>query len=228
METEPPEFKKFQNLSGYNFNNSQLLFVALTHKSYTAENPHSMHNEHLEFLGDSVISLVVATEIYQKLDKEADEGAMTKIRASLINRDTLALKGKALKLGDFLRLGKGEDSSEGRKKNKILANAFEAVIGAIYLDNGFETAQKFIKNIYFNEFKNLKIPENDYKSKIQEFFQDKYHKKPIYKIEETKNEEFFFRATLFLDDVAISTGTGKNKKNAEKEAAKKAIEVLLN
>jgi ribonuclease-3 len=228
METYPSGYKKFQDLIEYKFNNIELLIVALTHKSFTSENLSEMHNEHLEFLGDSVISLVLSTEIYNQLENKADEGIMTKIRASLINRDTLAQKGNDLHLGDYLRLGKGEDSCEGRKKEKILANAFEALIGALYLDSGFEKIQKFIKKIYYNELKNLKMPENDYKSKIQEFFQEKYHKKPIYHIEEVTDETLLFKATLFLDDVAISTGTGKNKKNAEKEAAKNAIEVLLN
>lgn len=228
MEPEPREYLKLQKIIKYTFINPDILKVALTHKSFSSENSGEMHNEHLEFLGDSALNLIISTEIYKRLCNDSNEGLMTKIRSALVNRSTLAKKALEIQLGNFIRLGKGEENTNGRSKEKILANAFEALIGAIYIDGGLENTKNFVMDIFSEELNNLsKIPYDDYKSIIQEYFQAKFNKKPVYKVEEINHKDFHFKAILCIDDKDISIGYGKNKKNAQKNAAKKAVEVLI-
>lgn len=219
--------ESLQRKINYFFKDICILKAALTHKSYSAEHPNELHNESLEFLGDAVLSLVISTELYRRLHQQRDEGSMTKIRSSLINRETLAKKAKKITLGEYIRLGKGEEKSLGKEKDKILANCFEAIIASIYLDGGMENAEKFIKVQFEEELNNLHIPKDDYKSIIQEYFQKHFKKQPKYLVEEINHNGIYYKARLIIDGQTISFGYGKSKKLAKKDAAKKAVEVLL-
>lgn len=216
-----------QQRINYFFKDISILKTALTHKSYSAEHPNELHNESLEFLGDAVLYLVISTELFKRLHPQKDEGSMTKIRSSLINRETLAKKAKNITLGEHIRLGKGEEKSLGKEKDKILSNCFEAVIASIYLDGGIENAEKFIKNQFEEELNNLNLPKDDYKSIIQEYFQKNFKKQPKYLVEEINQNGTCYKAKLMVDGHTISYGYGKSKKLAKREAAKNAVEVLI-
>jgi ribonuclease-3 len=209
------------------FKNKNLLKQALTHRSYLNEHSEEKieHNERLEFLGDAVLELAVSEYLYQKYPNP--EGELTSWRASLVNTDSLANLAQNLDLNSFLFLSKGETRSTGKARNVILANAFEAVIGAIYLDQGFKKTKDFI-------IKNLvkKLPEiikkelyKDAKSRFQEISQAQFKITPSYKVlkEEGPAHEKIFTVGLYLGDKFVSQGTGSSKFEAEMKAAEKAL-----
>ncbi len=215
------------NELGYTFKNEEILSRALTHSSYINENnlKHSNCYERLEFLGDSILGMVVAEYLFKK-HKDKKEGELSKIRASIVNESSLALLARSLNLGEKIRLGKGEIKSEGYNKDSLLADTMESVIGAIYLDAGFAEVKSLIKEkiIPF-------IEENcdrfiDYKSTLQEYLQSNRQTAHYNHVREEgpDNDKIFYVEVTGEDKVAM--GKGKNKKSAEQDAAKNLLELL--
>jgi ribonuclease-3 len=214
---------------GYRFNDCTLLVQALTHSSYANERKKSglESNERLEFLGDSLLGMTVALLIYEN-KPQMSEGEMTKLRAELVCEKYLALIASALDLGSCLLLGRGEESGGGRSRSSLLADAFEAIIAAIYLDGGFESARQFVLR-FFEDGLNKPIQSNsDYKTKLQEVIQLNPGQTHVYEPvnEEGPDHDKTFTVRVTLNGKAIGTGTGKSKKSAEQEAAKAALEKI--
>ncbi len=220
-----------QQTLGLSFNDLSLLEQALVHSSYINENPGFtlVSNERLEFLGDAVLGLVVAEKLYQD-SPNFTEGEMTKLRAALVRRDTLARMAKAIRLGDYLYLGKGEEANDGRHKTVNLAGALEAVIAAIFLDNGLLTAKGFILRLLDAELRKA-VSQSvvvDYKSELQELIQARGQQTPTYHVIETAGPDHDRRFTVEvrLGEAVLGRGSGKSKKGAETEAARLALEKL--
>ncbi len=214
---------------GYLFKNEKLLFKALTHSSYANEmNIHKENNnERLEFLGDAVLELVTSEYVY-RAHEDLAEGDLTKLRASIVCEQTLSSCAKDMNIGEYLLLGKGEDSSGGRLRESILSDALEAIIGAIYLDGGFTNAKEFIHNNILTSVEQKQL-FFDSKTILQEIVQN--HKKKIrYKLisEEGPDHNKSFTMALYIGNEKISCGVGKSKKAAEQEAALQAIKKLQN
>jgi len=209
------------------FKKKKLLNRALTHRSYLNENKSSdlEHNERLEFLGDAVLELVVTEHLYQSYN--SPEGEMTAWRAALVNTDMLAKKAKELELESDLLLSKGEAKSTGKARNVILANAFEAVIGAIYLDQGYDGAKKFIQKNILKELP--KILEKklyiDAKSKFQEQAQEKTGITPVYKVvkEWGLDHKKNFEIGVFLGEELVAKAVGRSKQEAQQKAAEAGL-----
>ena len=222
---------EFQKVLAINFNNQELLSEALTHSSYANENQNFglSSNERMEYLGDAVLGLVVGEDVFLKYS-DLTEGDMTKLRAYLVKQDTLAIVAKRLELGSYLSLGKGEEISGGREKKANLARAFEAVIAAIYLDQGLEVVRKFIWKLIKSDMEyainNGVI--SDYKSRLQEFVQSTSSVPPTYHlIEQTgPDHDRTFTVEVRSDDKVLAKGIGKTKKSAETEAAKLALKSM--
>lgn len=224
------DFAEFEKIIKVEFKDKDILKQAFTHRSYLNENRKGKigHNERLEFLGDAVLELAVTKFLYNKYP-EKPEGDLTAIRAALVNTNTISDAAKKLKMNDFLLLSKGEAKDNGRARQYILANAFEAIIGAIYLDKGFDTAEKFIeKNIFY--LTDEIVAENlwqDPKSYFQEKVQEENGMTPVYKTlkEEGPDHNKHFSVGVFIGEKLVSEGRGKSKQEAEQEAAKKALEI---
>ena len=216
---------------GVYFNDTSLLEQALIHSSYINENPDFAltSNERLEFLGDAVLGLIVAEKLYQDFP-HLTEGEMTKLRAALVRRDTLARMARAIRLGDYLYLGKGEEASGGRHKPPNLAGAMEAVIGAIFLDQGSSIARDFILRLLDVELQKVVSQGTavDYKSELQELIQAREQKTPAYHVIEVTGPDHDRRFTVEvrLGEAVLGSGSGKSKKAAETEAARSALEQL--
>lgn len=211
-----------------NFENpqSQLVCTALTHPSYTFENPASglENNQRLEFLGDAVLDFVIGEYLYLNYP-ERPEGELTKMRAAVVNETTLARKAKSIDLGLALFLGKGEQSSGGRERPSILADALEAVIGAIYLQYGFEKVRKFILEMLVPEIKELDEGNyGDFKTMLQEKAQ-REENDVLYKIldESGPDHDKLFTAGVYVSGQFQGSGKGKTKKEAEQNAARLAL-----
>mgnify|MGYP001597681132 FL=1 len=224
------DYAEFEKIIKVEFKDKDILKQAFTHRSYLNENRKGKigHNERLEFLGDAVLELAVTKFLYNKYP-EKPEGDLTAIRAALVNTNTISDAAKKLKMNDFLLLSKGEAKDNGRARQYILANAFEAIIGAIYLDKGFDTAEKFIeKNIFY--LTDEIVAENlwqDPKSYFQEKVQEENGMTPVYKTlkEEGPDHDKHFSVGVFIGEKLVSEGRGKSKQEAEQEAAKKALEI---
>jgi len=216
---------------GVSFANKSLLKQALTHSSYINENPDFvlLSNERLEFLGDAILDFIVAEKLYKEFP-ELPEGKLTAIRASLVCRDALTEVASSLGLGDYLLLGRGEEASKGRTKPSNLANAMEAVIGAIYLDQGMVKTRKFVLSRLRPRLRKIKAGKItlNYKALLQEFVQRKKTLPPVYRLVEITGpgHEKQFTAEVMVGDEVLGKGTGKNKKSAEMEAAHSAWEEL--
>jgi len=216
---------------GVSFANKSLLKQALTHSSYINENPDFvlLSNERLEFLGDAILDFIVAEKLYKEFP-ELPEGKLTAIRASLVCRDALTEVASSLGLGDYLLLGRGEEASKGRTKPSNLANAMEAVIGAIYLDQGLVKAKKFVLSRLRPRLRKIKAGKItlNYKALLQEFVQRKKTLTPVYRLVEITGpgHEKQFTAEVMVEGEVLGKGTGKNKKSAEMEAAHSAWEEL--
>ncbi len=214
---------ELQKNIGYTFKNSSLLELALTHSSVVHERMVNKieSNERIEFLGDAVLELVSSEYLYTKYP-DYPEGKMTKLRASLVCEPSLANDAKEIKLSDFIVLGFGEDKTGGRYRDSIISDAFEAVIGAIYLDGGLEPAKSFIHRFVLNDIEK-KAVFHDSKSLLQEFVQNRLKKSVQYEIlsETGPDHNKCFVARVLIDDVPMQTGKGKSKKAAEQEAAYK-------
>lgn len=215
------------------FNNKKLLRRALTHKSFANENAdlNIKDNERLEFLGDSVLSLSISTYIFNKYDYYK-EGKLAKIRSVIVSAPVLAEKANELNLGRYLLLGKGEELSGGRNRDSILADTMEAVLGAIYLDKGFDFAFEFIISnfkLFITEVDNGNYIQ-DYKTMLQEVIQKNSNNRPEYEVVKEKgpdhNKEFY--VVVNFENKELGFGKGKSKKEAEQEAAKHALKQLDN
>lgn len=219
---------KFEEIIGYTFKNKQLIHQALSHSSYSNErkNPNGS-NERLEFLGDSVLSIVVSDFLYKNLN--VAEGQLTKIRASLVCEKSLHVFAKKISLGDFLLLGKGEENTGGRQRPSILADAFEAVIAAIYLDGGMEAAAKHILRFIPEDVHHTGHPVfSDFKTILQEVVQKNPEEKVEYVLigEEGPDHNKRFVVEVCLNSQMIGRGSGRSKKEAEQLAAKEALELM--
>jgi ribonuclease-3 len=226
-----PDSSKLQKILGVSFSQPDLLEQALVHSSFINENPASAinHNERLEFLGDAVLDFIVADRLYRDFSG-LTEGEMTKARATLVRRDTLASVASNIRLGDFLFMGKGEESTGGRSKVPNLAGALEAVIAAIYLDQGVETAAGVVNKLLAEEWRKL-VSQGvgiDYKSKLQELSQSIHQAAPLYRLvsETGPDHDKVFTVEVIIDGKPMGSGTGKSKKLAETEAARVALATL--
>ena len=224
-----PDFSEFEQILGITFQNKDLLHEALSHSSYANEKKKQRQsNERLEFLGDSVLSIVVSQHLFQSFP-DLPEGELTKIRAALVCEKSLHRFALQIRLGEFLLLGKGETHTGGRERPSILADAFEAVIAAIYLDAGLEAARAHILR-----FIPKNIPENrsmlfgDYKTALQEVIQKNPEEKVEYILisESGPDHSKTFAVEVCLNSNVIGKGSGRSKKEAEQMAAKEALELM--
>ena len=224
------DFRELEKSLSYSFRDIRLLETALTHRSYVNENqPAVADNERYEFLGDAVLGLCVS-DLLVKTYGDFDEGTLSKIRAALVNEKPLALLARRLEIGSLLLLGKGEESSGGRTKDSLLANALEAIIAAIYLDSGFTKARSIVKKLIGPLLQNddLRSQYFDYKTALQELCQKKYKCAPVYKLIDSSGPDHakIFSIELNLANQFIRIGSGKSKKEAEKQAAQKVWKEL--
>jgi ribonuclease III len=209
---------------GVSFSDASLREAALTHRSYAFERGLSVTNERLEFLGDSVLGLVV-TDLAYRSYPDMPEGSLAKLRAAIVNMTALADVARSLALGQLVLLGKGEEQSGGRDKSSILADALEAVFGAVYLDLGLGTATELIERLFRPRMEAYVRGEGDrdYKTILQELASQELRAMPDYRIEERgPDHEKEFTATVFLAGEPMGTGNGRSKKEAEQQAAREA------
>ena len=225
-----PDFAELQQLIGYKFRSEDLLFLALTHPSIAHEqNNPAPHNQRLEFLGDAILGAVLSQQLYDKFT-EADEGLLTKSRAKLVNATSLAAHGRALGLGAYLIISRGEENSGGRARASTLADAFEALLGAIFLDGGYDAARAFILQEFAGDYAELALPagiENP-KGELQELLQAKSPAAPVYQLisSEGPDHDRNFVCAVLHDGVELAQGSGKSKKAAESDAALAALKKL--
>ncbi|MCK9229274.1 MAG: ribonuclease III [Syntrophales bacterium] len=218
---------------GYRFRDISLLKSALTHRSYVNENQGSGRiddNERQEFLGDAVLQLAVSELLYSRFPNFS-EGMLTKVRASLVTDQALSRLAVSYGIGDFLLLGRGEEASGGREKESLLANALEAVMAAIFGDGGYEAAQKFIKKTFeplLDDLENERL-YHDYKSRLQELSHELFQSIPSYRIRGTRGPDHdkTFEVEVDIERTVRAAGSGKSKKEAEQQAARRALDVIL-
>ncbi len=220
-------FSEFENIIGYEFKNKSLLETALTHSSYKNEKQLSRDcNERLEFLGDSVLGVITAEYFYKHLS-HLPEGEMTKKRAGCACEKSLHGFANEINLGKYILLGKGEENTGGRKRASILADAFEAVIAAIYLDGGLESARNFVLD-FVKKAADRQLSFVDYKTELQEIIQKNPDEHLTYVLvgESGPDHDKRFEVEVLLNTNVIGCGTGRSKKNAEQQAAKQALELM--
>lgn len=222
---------KLEELIGYSFKNKDLLKEALTHRSYLNEEPgwKLPHNERLEFLGDAVLELAVTEELFNRYP-DYTEGQLTPIRSALVNYQMLAQVARSIDLETFVLLSRGEAKDTGRAREVILANAFEALIGAIYLDGGYASAKKFIVRSVLEYLEEVmaKGLYRDAKSLLQEKIQEQMKVTPTYKVlsETGPDHNKIFTVGVYFGDQLAAQGSGPSKQDAEVEAARAALEQL--
>ena len=223
-------FSDFEKKIGITFKNKDLLKQAFTHRSYINENAGTnfSHNERLEFLGDAVLELVVTDFLYKKYPNYT-EGELTALRSALVNAITISSVASKIEMDDYLLLSKGESKDKGKARQYILANTFEALIGAIYMDQGYETADKFITKTllpYTNEIVSKKL-WRDAKSLVQEKAQEFVNVTPMYKVlsETGPDHDKHFVVGIYFGSNLIADGKGKAKQEAEQKAAENALKV---
>ncbi len=225
-----------EKLLGYQFRAVETLHQALVHRSYAHEkaNMGEEDNERLEFLGDAVLSLTISHMLWMQFP-EADEGSLSRMRASLVNESRLAAIAADLGLGNLIRLGKGEELSGGRTKPSILADAVEALLGAVYLDGGLEAAFEVVRRFFQEKLEQVAAEEDplrrldrDYKTQLQEVTQAQKRLVPQYDVEreEGPDHDKIFYVTVSLEGKLLARGVGKSKKAAEQDAARKALSLL--
>lgn len=224
------DFSKFEQKTNIVFNDKKLLEQAFIHRSYINENTGSQlcHNERLEFLGDAVLELIVTDYLYNKYP-DRDEGSLTAYRSSLVNAITIGEIALTLGMNEFLLLSKGESKDIGKARGYILANTYEAYVGAVYLDRGYDVAKDFIAKTLFNKIDAIVAQKlwRDHKSLIQEKSQEYLSVTPSYKVlyEAGPDHDKHFTIGIYFGDELIAEGKGKSKQEAEQEAAHKALEV---
>lgn len=227
MESFP--ITRLEDKLGYRFADREILATALRHRSYVHEHPQGIEdNERLEFLGDAVLNLTVS-HILMKRFPRLSEGELSRVRAGLVNEDRLAAAARSIELGSYLQLGKGEIRSNGQHKKSILADTFEALLAAVYLDGGFAEAFDLIHSHFAPFFEAIEAenPVYDYKSLLQEYAQSRHMEMPAYKVVEQSGPDHdkTFRIELSVCGFTAE-GTGKNKKAAEQDAARKVYEQM--
>ena len=221
--------KDLEKAIGYQFHNISLLQNALAHSSYANERWHNslMSNERLEFLGDSILGMVVAEYLFRTFP-DRPEGELTRMRADMVCEKTLAAIAGRLDLGRHLLLGNGEEQGGGRNRNSILADAVESVIAACFLDGGMEAARKFIQQFVLVEVPVTKLHNTDYKTALQELVQQKKNQVLSYNLmaESGPDHDKRFEVEVKLNGNVIGIGSGSSKKRAEQDAARAAMETL--
>ncbi len=228
--TQLPSLEQFYKILGYEFKDSSFIITALTHSSYANEVKKSVpFNERMEFLGDSVLGLTVSDYLYRTYP-ELPEGELSKIRAGVVSEVSLAKRAKEIKLGDYLRLGKGEENIGGRNRPSVLADAMEAVIGAMYLDSNLETTMKFVLRLMVPAIEAFiaGAGTKDYKTDLQELLQSTSTLEITYRIvdEEGPDHDKWFTAMVYHGETPMGKGQGKSKKEAEQQAAQDALDKL--
>lgn len=229
------EFGQFETKIGYHFQNTALLEQAFTHRSYLNENRttggeprqgRGEHNERLEFLGDAVLELVVTEFLFAKYP-EKPEGELTAYRAALVNTQSISAAATALGMNEYLLLSRGESRDTGRARQIILANAFEALIGALYLDQGYTAAKDFVAAQLFHKTEEVVAKRlwQDAKSKLQEIAQEKSKTTPTYELmgQSGPDHDRTFVVAAFIGSEKIATGEGRSKQEAEQQAAENAL-----
>lgn len=224
------DFSKLLTLLNIEFHDPKLLQQAFIHRSYLNEvKLDSLSNERLEFLGDSVLSLITSTHLFELRPKDS-EGELTNLRAHIVKTESLAKAAKLLELGKYLLLSKGEEISGGRNNPQLLANTYEALLGATFLDQGLTVTQKVINQTLFSLFeKELKLgPPKDAKSSLQEIVQQKFKQSPHYKILQTQGPDHAkqFTVAVYVGGKEMGKGSGASKQIAEEQAAKEALQGL--
>ncbi|MEA3419873.1 MAG: ribonuclease III [Campylobacterota bacterium] len=219
------EYQALEKRLDYTFSDKQLIIEALTHKSY--KKPYN--NERLEFLGDAVLDLIVGEFLFQKFP-ESDEGVLSKIRASLVNESGFTLLARKINLGDYIYLSLAEENNNGRNKSSLLSNAFEAVIGAIYLEGGLEIVREIVIRLLNETHQKIDLQSlsKDYKTALQELTQATHGVTPSYKLLRSfgPDHKKEFEIAIILDEETIATALGKSKKEAQQKAAQIALEKL--
>ncbi len=226
-----PDRAEIQERLGYQFRDSALLRLALTHPSIAHEqNNPSPHNQRLEFLGDAILGAVLSQQLYEKFP-EADEGLLTKSRAKLVNASSLAAHGRALGLGEHLILSRGEENSGGRERSSLVADAFEALLGAIFLDGGFPAAREFVLREFGGDYAELDLPAgiDNPKGELQELLQARSPIPPVYQLVSAvgPDHDRNFVCAVLHEGSELAQGSGKSKKAAESAAAFAALRKLL-
>jgi len=210
---------------GYEFKDKKLIIEALTHKSY--KQPYD--NERLEFLGDAVLDLVVGEYLFRKF-KNSDEGKLSKIRASLVNETGFDKLARALNLGEYILLSNAEDNNGGREKSSLLSNAFEAIMGAIYLEAGLDKVREITIRLIEENHKEISLDSlfRDFKTTLQELTQARFGITPEYKVIASRGPDHKkeFEVAVYIEDKEYARAIGKSKKIAQQEAAKEAVEIL--
>ena len=217
-----------QTAVGHQFGDEGLLHRALSHRSWIAESSDEVSNERLEFLGDAVLGWVVADLVYSEFD-DWDEGRLTDLRKSVVNAAALADVAREIGLGQHLLLGNGEDAAGGRDKASILSDALEAVIGAVYIDAGSETAFAVVRRLIGPRLSEApsQLDRLDQKSTLQELLASRGRQSPTYVLtSQGPDHDKEFTATVVVEDEVLGTGTGRSKKMAEQQAAGEAIDRL--
>lgn len=210
----------------YTFNDPSFMIMALTHRSFSAQ-----HNERLEFLGDSVLSFLIASELYKRFPR-IDEGDLSRLRAQLVKESSLSSIATSMGLGDFIRLGEGELKSAGWRRPSILADTFESIIGAIYLDGGIEPTHQFVLRCFETQLNEIdpKLIQKDAKTLLQELLQSKKSDLPIYNVVsiegEAHNQTFTIECHIKKSNIKTQ-GVGNSRRIAEQEAASKAYHLML-
>ncbi len=215
---------EFQERLGYSFRRLELLQEALTHRSYGKPD-----NERLEFLGDSVIELVVSHLLFETFPEQR-EGELSKMRSSLVKEEALAEVARRINLGRFILLGKGEETTGGRNKDSILAGALEAVLAAVYLDGGFEEAFRVVKELFDDAVRGMAETwrDRDFKTRLQEYTQARFKEVPQYKVVQERGPEHdkIFQVVVTVRGRIWGRGSGRSKKEAEQRAAEEALRKL--
>lgn len=222
--------QQFEEIIGYQFKNKQLLQEALSHSSYANERKKVRRsNERLEFLGDSVLSIIVSRYLFERFD-HLPEGELTKIRASLVCEKSLFVFAQKIRLGEALLLGKGEENTGGRERPSIVADAFEAVIAAVFLDGGLDKATEYVLGFLPEDLEKTRRADSfsDYKTVLQEIIQQNPEEKVEYILVEQSGPDHnkAFVVNVCLNSNVIGLGTGKSKKEAEQMAAKEALALM--
>ena len=232
QETRKQQLQSFCQALGVQMHDLELLDMALTHTSYAHEakqQPKPQHNERIEFLGDSVLSIIVSTYMYNNFPELA-EGQLTKMRAHLVCEYSLFEYAKKIHLGDYLKLGKGEDFTGGRERPSILADAFESVLGAVYLDQGMEVARTYLLGLMQPEIDYICRHGifNDYKTRLQEYLQRDGEVEITYRLLGSSGPEHnkVFTSEVIFEGKVIGKGQGHSKKDAEQHAAQQALKQL--
>ena len=228
---EKKKIKKLEKKIGYSFKNKTLLQRALTHKSSANERrlPSHEHNERLEFLGDAVLELAISENIMERFP-EYPEGDLSKLRASIVNEWQLSELARHYDIGQYLYLGKGEEQTNGRQKNSLLADAYEAILGAIYLDRGFKKALALVRKHYDRLLNEATLGSfyKDFKTELQERCQAQFRSIPRYRLirEKGPDHEKVFEVEIVIQNKVYGQGKGRSKKEAEQKAAEQALKRL--